>query len=137
MSETRPQGTAAAVGKRAECLSMTGYSQARSERDGWSVRVSVKSVNHRFLDLKMRMPEALEMYEPRLRQIVRARIHRGHLDVHVSIDAAKDQTVQVNRELAHAYLKAAEDLRLDSKADAVLDMAVGGVRAGGARVGGG
>jgi uncharacterized protein (TIGR00255 family) len=102
---------------------MTGYSQARSERDGWSVRVSVKSVNHRFLDLKMRMPEALEMYEPRLRQIVRARIHRGHLELHVSVDAGQDEPVHVNRELAQAYLKATEELRLESKAAAVLDMA--------------
>jgi uncharacterized protein (TIGR00255 family) len=123
MSETHPHGTAAAVGKRAECLSMTGYSQARSERDGWSVRVSVKSVNHRFLDLKVRMPEALEMYEPRLRQIVRARIHRGHLDLHVFLEAGQDAALQVNRQLAQAYLKAAEELRLESKAAAVLDMA--------------
>ncbi|HXM97092.1 MAG TPA: YicC/YloC family endoribonuclease [Candidatus Dormibacteraeota bacterium] len=123
MIEIGGQIAAQTAKKRADCLSMTGYAQARTERDGRVVRVSVKSVNHRFLDLKMRLPEALEMYEPRLRQIVRGRIHRGHLDVHVSIDAAKDQTVQVNRELAHAYLKAAEDLRLDSKAAAVLDMA--------------
>ncbi|GAC1618532.1 MAG: YicC family protein [Candidatus Acidiferrum sp.] len=123
MSETRTQGTAAAMGQRAECLSMTGYAQARSEREGWSVRVSVKSVNHRFLDLKIRMPESLELYEPRLRQIVRGRIHRGHLDLHVAVDAGKDQPVQVNRQLAQTYLKAAEDLRLDSKAAAVLDMA--------------
>jgi uncharacterized protein (TIGR00255 family) len=111
------------VGKRAECLSMTGYAQARSEKDGWVIRISVKSVNHRFLDLKIRMPEAMEMYEPRLRQAIRARVHRGHLDLHVAVDAGKDQPVLVNRELAQTYLRAAEDLRLDSKAAAVLDMA--------------
>jgi uncharacterized protein (TIGR00255 family) len=123
MIETGAQVATESAKKRAECLSMTGYAQARSERDGRAVRVSIKSVNHRFLDLKLRLPEALEMFEPRLRQIVRGRIHRGHLDVHVSMDAAKGQPVQVNRDLAHAYLKAAEDLRLDSKAAAVLDMA--------------
>lgn len=123
MIETGTQAAAAAIGKRGECLSMTGYAQARSEREGWAIRVSVKSVNHRFLDLKIRTPEALEMYEPRLRQIIRARIHRGHLDLHVAVDASKDQPVHVNRQLAQTYLKAAEDLRLDSKAAAVLDMA--------------
>jgi uncharacterized protein (TIGR00255 family) len=102
---------------------MTGYAQARSEKDGWVIRISVKSVNHRFLDLKIRMPEAMEMYEPRLRQAIRARVHRGHLDLHVAVDAGKDQPVLVNRELAQTYLRAAEDLRLDSKAAAVLDMA--------------
>ena len=111
------------AGKRAECLSMTGYAQARSEKDGWVIRISVKSVNHRFLDLKIRMPEAMEMYEPRLRHAIRARVHRGHLDLHIAVDAGKDQPVLVNRELAQTYLRAAEDLRLDSKAAAVLDMA--------------
>ena len=33
--------------------SMTGYAQARSEQNGWSLRVSLRSVNHRFLDLRM------------------------------------------------------------------------------------
>ena len=50
---------------------MTGYAQARKEEDGWAVRVSVKSVNHRFLDLKLRMPDGFDFYELRLRQIVR------------------------------------------------------------------
>jgi uncharacterized protein (TIGR00255 family) len=123
MTETGTQLKGAATGEGAECLSMTGYAQARAEQSGWAIRISVKSVNHRFLDLKIRMPEAMEMYEPRLRQIVRARIHRGHLDLHVAVDAGKDQPVSVNRKLAQTYLRAAEDLRLDSKAAAVLDMA--------------
>ena len=52
---------------------MTGYAQARKEEDGWAVRVSVKSVNHRFLDLKLRMPDGFDFYELRLRQMVRVR----------------------------------------------------------------
>ena len=38
---------------------MTGYAMVRGEFDGWTVRVSVKSVNHRFLDVKLRMPDSL------------------------------------------------------------------------------
>jgi len=55
------------------------------ERDGWVVRVSVKSVNHRFLDLKLRMPEGFDLYDLRLRQIVREKIHRGHVEVTVGV----------------------------------------------------
>ena len=40
--------------------SMTGYAQARAERDGWALRVSLRSVNHRFLDLRLRLPEGFE-----------------------------------------------------------------------------
>ena len=50
---------------------MTGYAQARVETTDLALRVSIKSVNHRFLDLKMRLAEGLELYEPRLRQMVR------------------------------------------------------------------
>jgi len=66
--------------KKAECLSMTGYAQAKSSVLGWDARVSVKSVNHRFLDLKLRMPDGFDLYELRLRQLVRERIHRGQID---------------------------------------------------------
>jgi uncharacterized protein (TIGR00255 family) len=92
--------------KRAECLSMTGYAQARKEQDGWAARVSVKSVNHRFLDLKLRMPEGFDFYELRLRQMVRERIHRGHLDVHVNIEPGMAAPVQVNKEVAKAPRRA-------------------------------
>ena len=108
--------------KRAECLSMTGYAQARKEQDGWAVRVSVKSVNHRFLDLKLRMPEGFDFYELRLRQMVRERIHRGHLDVHVYVEPGTAAPVQVNKEVARAYLHAAEVLRQETSAAASVDV---------------
>ena len=101
---------------------MTGYATARCEHQGWSIRVSVKSVNHRFLDVKLRMPESLEPYEIRLRQAVRERIHRGHVDVHVSVEPGKAAPVHVNQELLQAYLRAADELRQQTKAKAELDL---------------
>ena len=71
----------AAQTKKVECLSMTGYAQSKGSALGWDLRVSVKSVNHRFLDLKVRLPEGFDLYELRLRQLVRERIHRGHIEV--------------------------------------------------------
>jgi uncharacterized protein (TIGR00255 family) len=108
--------------KQVECLSMTGYAQARHEQDGWAVRVSVKSVNHRFLDLKLRLPEGFDLYDLRLRQIVRERIHRGHLEIHVNAEPGTAAPVQVNRELALAYLRAAEALRQETRAAADMDV---------------
>jgi len=91
--------------------SMTGYAQARVEQDGWSLRISLRSVNHRFLDLHLRLPEGFELFEPRIRQILRERVPRGHIDVTVHFEPLGPAAVQVNRELAEAYLKAAEELR--------------------------
>src|SRR5262252_6950067 len=96
---------------KAECVSMTGYAQARGEQGGWTIRVSVKSVNHRFLDVRFRLPEGFDVYELGLRQIVRERIHRGHIDVNVNVQPGTSVPVQVNRDLLQAYLHAAEDLR--------------------------
>ena len=101
---------------------MTGYAQARGELHGWGVRVSVKSVNHRFLDLKLRIPEGFDLYELRLRKIARERIHRGHVEVTVAVEPGKSAPIQVNRELVQAYLKAAEALRQETRAATDMDV---------------
>jgi uncharacterized protein (TIGR00255 family) len=108
--------------KKPECLSMTGYAQVRAETPDLALRVSIKSVNHRFLDLKMRMPEGLELYEPRLRQVVRERIHRGHVEIQVNAEPRTAATIQVNQELVKAYLRAAEALRQETRAAADVDV---------------
>jgi uncharacterized protein (TIGR00255 family) len=100
---------------------MTGYAMMRGEFEGWTIRLSVKSVNHRFLDVKLRIPDSLEPYEHRLRQAVRGRIHRGHVDVHVSMDPGETAPVHVNRGLLKAYVEAAEELRQQTGGKGELD----------------
>lgn len=111
-----------AVLRKAECLSMTGYAQAKGESLGWMIRVSVKSVNHRFLDLKLRLPDGFDLYELRLRQIVREHIHRGHVEVHVSVEPAAGAPIQINHDLVQSYLKAADELRLQTSVSTGLDV---------------
>ena len=108
--------------EKPECRSMTGYALVRGEYSGWSIRVSVKSVNHRFLDVKLRIPDSLEPYEHRLRQVVRERIHRGHVDVHVNVEPGEAAPVHVNRGLLKAYLQAADELRQQTGAKEELDL---------------
>jgi uncharacterized protein (TIGR00255 family) len=91
--------------------SMTGFAQARLEHDGWEVRVNVRSVNHRFLDLHLRLPEGFESWEPEIRKAVRERIRRGHVDVTLHFEPAGAAAVHINRDVAGAYLGAAEELR--------------------------
>jgi len=122
MSAKHLSETGTATLSKPECRSMTGYAMARGEYHGWAIRVSVKSVNHRFLDIKLRIPDSLESYEHRLRQVVRARIHRGHLDVHVSAEPGEGAPVHVNQELLKKYVRAAEELREQTKAGSELDV---------------
>jgi uncharacterized protein (TIGR00255 family) len=91
--------------------SMTGFAQARVERDGGALRINLRSVNHRFLDLHLRMPDGFEVFESRIRQAVRERVRRGHVDVNVYYEPAGVAAVEVNRDVAEAYMKAVERLR--------------------------
>jgi uncharacterized protein (TIGR00255 family) len=103
--------------------SMTGYAQAQVAENGVGLRVSVRSVNHRFLDLHLRVPEGLEPLEPRIRQIVRERVRRGHLDVTLRYELAGPAAVTVNQEVAAAYLRSIEDLRKQFGVKTEPDMA--------------
>src|SRR5260370_31097792 len=66
------------------------------------------------------MPEGFDLYDLRLRQIVREKIHRGHVEVTVSVEPGKAVPVQVNRELGQSYLKAPEALRQEPRAGAAM-----------------
>jgi uncharacterized protein (TIGR00255 family) len=122
MSPKTPPQTTSPQAKKPACLSMTGYAQARGEQNGWGLRVSVKSVNHRFLDVRFRLPEGFDVYEQRLRQIVREKLHRGHIDINVNVQPGTASPVLVNRDLLQAYLNAAEELQKKMGASADLDV---------------
>jgi len=103
--------------------SMTGYAQAQTAENGIGLRISVRSVNHRFLDLHLRVPEGFEPLEPRIRQIVRDRVRRGHLDVTLRYELAGPAAVAVNQEIAASYLRAVADLRTQFGIQAEPDLA--------------
>ncbi len=103
--------------------SMTGFAQSRIEENGWSLRISLRSVNHRFLDLHVRLPEGFEAYESPLRQRLREHLRRGHVDLNLFFEATGPAAVHVNREVAAAYLRAARDLQKEFGGQAELDLA--------------
>ena len=102
--------------------SMTGFAQARVERDGDSLRINLRSVNHRFLDLHLRMPDGFEIFEPRIRQAIRNGLRRGHVDVNIYYEPGATGAIEVNRSVAEAYLKAVERLRQDFGVKAEPDL---------------
>src|SRR5260370_2016328 len=122
MTQKTSTKTSAPSAAKPECLSMTGFGQARGGQNGWAICVSVKSVNHRFLDVRFRLPEGFDVYELRLRQIVREKIHRGHVDVNLNVQPGAAAPVQVNRDLLQAYARSAEELRQQMGASASLDV---------------
>jgi uncharacterized protein (TIGR00255 family) len=103
--------------------SMTGYAEARRQGDAWLVRTALRSVNHRFLDLRVRLPEGLESFEPPIRQLLRDRLRRGHVEMTLHVELAGAAAVHVNREIIAAYLRLIEDLRREFKLTQELDLA--------------
>ena len=67
--------------------SMTGFARVSGRvSDLLSWNLSLKSVNHRFLDLHMRMPAGAESLEMRLRRLLKEKVLRGHLEVTLSVE---------------------------------------------------
>jgi len=126
-----------AAAARQSLKSMTGYAEARRESDAWLVRVGLRSVNHRFLDLRVRLPEGLESFEPPIRQLLRDRLRRGHVEMTLHVEPARGATVQINREIAAAYLRVLQEMRREFNLTQEPDLAAllrlpGVVAAGGA-----
>ena len=90
---------------------MTGYASASARTDGAAVTVTLKSVNHRFLDLHLKLPAEMEALEPKLRQAVRQRLARGHVDLTVALEREGTVEVRFDRALVRGYLEAFRQLR--------------------------
>jgi uncharacterized protein (TIGR00255 family) len=91
--------------------SMTGYSSGRTEEPEFSLSVSIKSTNHRFLDLQLRLPAALEAFEPAVRRVVKERVARGHVDVTLTFERSGAQQLRLNRQLLEGYVAACDGIR--------------------------
>jgi len=87
--------------------SMTGYAQVKQHvSDALTVSLSLKSVNHRFLDLHLRIPGELDGVEMKVRRVLKEQLHRGHIEVTLGIDRAGGAAFAVNRQLVGGYLRA-------------------------------
>jgi uncharacterized protein (TIGR00255 family) len=87
--------------------SMTGFARTQVRvSDQLSYTLSLKSVNHRFLDLQMRLPSGLDALEVELRKALKDHLVRGHVDLTLSLDRSTQQTAGYNRELVAAYIAA-------------------------------
>jgi uncharacterized protein (TIGR00255 family) len=87
--------------------SMTGYAQVKANvSDELVITLTLKSVNHRFLDLHLRMPNELDPLEMKVRRLLKERLHRGHLEVTVNLERSSGAGFSVNRDLVGGYLRA-------------------------------
>src|SRR6266702_81844 len=87
--------------------SMTAFAQVKGELDaGVAFNLSIKSVNHRFLDLHFRLPPNSDALEMDLRRLLKDKLARGHVDVNLSLEQAGAAPLALNRQLVSAYVHA-------------------------------
>lgn len=89
--------------------SMTGYGRGQSNLAGVAMTAEIKTVNHRYLDLSLRLPKSLLALEMPLRKLLQKHFTRGRVELNLSLDTAGAQTAMVsaNLPLAHEYAQAA------------------------------
>lgn len=92
--------------------SMTGYGKGVAEDNGRKITVEIKSVNHRFLDLNIKLPKGLNFAEEVLRNTVKSRINRGHLDIYVTYDRESSEKLALDENLAKEYCMLAAKSRM-------------------------
>lgn len=87
--------------------SMTGFAQAKGQlKEKASFTLSLKSVNHRFLDMHFRMPSASDALEMKLRRLLKDKIARGHVELTLSVDRGGAAEFELNRKLVGGYIQA-------------------------------
>ncbi len=86
---------------------MTGFARVSGRvNDGLAWNLSLKSVNHRFLDLHMRMPPGAEQLEMRLRRLLKEKVLRGHLEVTLTVERGLRPSAHFDRDLLQGYIAA-------------------------------
>lgn len=94
--------------------SMTGFGRGEAQGLGYQFSIEMKSVNHRFLEIMVRIPRNFNILEERLRKIIQERVQRGRIDVFVNIKETeeKKRMVKVDKDLALSYDKTLKELAL-------------------------
>ena len=99
--------------------SMTGYGRSEKVTPTAKCSVEIKSVNHRYLDMSIKLPRKLNMFEADIREVLKDYIQRGKVDVFVSYEDYSKESVNIkyNQEIAAEYMKyfakMVEDFELD------------------------
>ena len=92
--------------------SMTGYGKGFAENENARVTIEMKSVNHRYLDLNIKLPKKLNFLESQIRNKISESIFRGKVDLYITLNEHADACYQVsvNKAMAKSYLDAIADM---------------------------
>jgi uncharacterized protein (TIGR00255 family) len=90
---------------------MTGFGQGSAQGDAFKVRVDIRSVNNRFLDVHVRLPQEFASLELTIKKQAQAALHRGRVDITIVVEQMKEAAFQINRPMVAGYLAALSDMK--------------------------
>lgn len=99
--------------------SMTGYGKGTAEKDGKTVVVELKTVNHRFLDCNFKLPRTFLFIEDGIKKLISSNLSRGHVELYLTYEqtSANDGVFDVDLDVANNYLAAAKKLAQNTGLD--------------------
>lgn len=94
-------------------ISMTGYGNKQIVTEQATITVEIKTVNHRFLDIQMKIPNRLLFLEEKLKKIIQSFFQRGRVEVYIQIDGDTlfSKQVQINWSLVEQYMTQIQELK--------------------------
>ena len=92
--------------------SMTGYGRAKLQKESREYSVEIKSVNHKYLDMNIKLPRNLFCMEDRVRKSISNKISRGKIDVFITYinNGIEGKNILINKDIARLYIKELEEL---------------------------
>lgn len=86
--------------------SMTGYGRAKLLKEDREYQIEIKSVNHRYLDISVKIPKQLSYLEETIKKEIAKKVKRGKIDVFVTFEnnSLEGKEIKINTELAKAYI---------------------------------
>ena len=99
--------------------SMTGFGRSEVVTDERKITIELKSVNHRYLDLSIKMPKKLSFLEGSIRNLMKTYIQRGKVDVYITYEdyTINNGTLKYNKELAAEYIACLKQIQQDFDLD--------------------
>ena len=92
--------------------SMTAFARTQQDLDEGTLIWEIRSVNHRYLELHLKMPDDFRVYETRFREAFQQRLKRGKLECYLrfNVNVLQDETINVNHEQAKALVRACQEI---------------------------
>ncbi|CDE90565.1 yicC domain protein [Clostridium sp. CAG:389] len=104
--------------------SMTGYGKQSLSIDGREYQIEIKSVNHRYLDINIKMPKTLSYLEDTIKKEISEKIKRGKIDVFITFEnnSQEGKNIKINKELAKLYINQLKELAQEEKISSNIEV---------------